>query len=59
MSVLSEFSQAESAATPCATSNESEVGRMVLESFILKFRGGICPVDSGYYNILELSFKSG
>jgi hypothetical protein len=59
VSVLSEFSQAESAATPCAASNESEAGRVVLESFILKFGGGIYPVGSGYYELLELSFKSG
>ena len=59
MSALSEFFQAESAATPGVTSNESNARRAVLESFILKFKGRIYPVDSGYYKILELSFKSG
>jgi acyl-CoA synthetase (NDP forming) len=54
VSVLSEFSQAESAATPCATSNESNAGRAVLESFISKFKGRIYPVNSSYDEILGL-----
>ena len=59
MSALSEFFQAESAATPGVTSNESNARRAVLESFILKFKGRIYPVNSSYDEIFGLSLKSG